>query len=74
MATVNSRDIVDRIIAGNGIYPGDEDLLVIKIVRYTNAWGKIAYGLVYERDGDHDRYERETEYVRAPEVIWRHRP
>lgn len=57
MATVNSREIVDAIIAGDGHYEGDPR--VVKIVQYNNQFdGGIAYGLVYESDGDYMRYER----------------
>ena len=48
MATINSREIVDEIIAHNGQYPGDPQL-VVKIVQYNNQWnGNLAYGLIYE--------------------------
>jgi hypothetical protein len=50
VTTVNSREIVDLIIEGNGFYPGDEDIPpVVKIVQYNNQFnGGIAYGLIYE--------------------------
>jgi len=55
MATVNSREIVDLIIEGNGLYPGD-DIPVIRIVQYNNQFdGGIAYGLIY-RGEDLNRY------------------
>ena len=55
MATVNSKAIVDEIIAGNGLYPGD-DIPVVCIVQYNNQFnGGIAYGLIY-RGEDLNRY------------------
>ena len=56
MATVNSKAIVDEIIAGNGIYPGDEHMPVVRIVQYNNQFdGGIAYGLIYKGE-DLNRY------------------
>jgi len=55
LATVNSKAIVDEIIAGNGLYPGD-DIPVVRIVQYNNQFnGGIAYGLIY-RGEDLNRY------------------
>ena len=47
MATINSRKIVDEIIAANGIdEEGGEE--VIKIVQYNNQFnGGLAYGLIF---------------------------
>lgn len=47
MATVNSRELVDEIIAKGGHY--DEDELIVRIVQYNNQFnGGIAYGLIYD--------------------------
>jgi hypothetical protein len=47
MATVNSRQVVDEIIANEGRYPGDP--LVVRIVEYNNQFnGAICWGLIYE--------------------------
>jgi hypothetical protein len=55
MATVDSREIVDAIIKGNGFYPGDDDR-VVRIVQYNNMFnGGIAYGLIYQGE-DLNRY------------------
>jgi hypothetical protein len=66
MATINSKEIVDTIIANNGIYPGDTP--VVRIVQYNNQWDEgIAYGLIYQGE-DLNRY-----FVPAchnPVVIW----
>jgi len=54
MATVNSREIVDEIIANNGEYEGDP--IVVRIVQYNNQFnGDLAYGLIYEGE-DLNRY------------------
>jgi hypothetical protein len=66
MATIDNKKIVDDIIAGNY-----EDDGWIKIVEYTNQGGRQTWGCVTDRERDPDRYERETQYVRNPRVIWR---
>jgi hypothetical protein len=70
MATVNSREIVDAIIKGNGYYPGDEGTQrVIRIVQYNNQWnGAIAYGLIYEGHSL-DSYHN-AEACKNPKTIW----
>lgn len=71
MATINSRQVVDTIIAGNGIYPGDEDMPVLKIVEYNNAFdGAVCYGLIYK--GDPMNHYQESPYIRNPKTIWEH--
>jgi len=68
MATVNSLQIVNDIIAGDGWYPGDP-IRVVKIVRYENQWnGNFAYGLVY--DGEpRDKYHA-ADACHNPETLW----
>ena len=71
MATINDRATVDRIVEGNGIYPGDEDMPIVKIVKYQNAFnGDDAYGLIY-RGESLDRYA-ETMFIVNPETVWEH--
>jgi len=78
MATIDTRSLIDLLIANNGYYPqepddiGTPDPRVIKIVEYTNAYGKVTWGIVYEIENPvmQMRYEIETEYVRNPRVIW----
>lgn len=49
MPTIDDRQTVDEIIAGNGIYETDPP--VIRIVQYNNhVDGRVAYGLIYEGD------------------------
>jgi hypothetical protein len=66
MATVNSKEIVDKIIKGNGYYPGD-DIRVVRIVEYTNIAGQQCYGLEYKGDG---KLYYASRYVHEPKVIW----
>jgi len=72
MATVNSREIVQAIIDGDGWYPGDKEdgvPQVVKIVQYNNQFnGGIAYGLIY-RGEDRMRYHT-APAVHNPQTIW----
>jgi len=69
MPTV-SKAIVDVLVEGNGMYL-DDFQRVVKIVKYTNAWGKEAYGIIYEGH-DLNAY-RETRYVRNPQTYWEYK-
>jgi hypothetical protein len=62
MATVD-KDIADRAIAGE--YPEDE---IVKIVKYTNAWGGESYGLIFEGESL-DRYHA-SDFVIDPVTYW----
>jgi hypothetical protein len=66
MATINSREIVDEIIKGDGYYPGDTR--VVKIVAYQNQWGGLSYGLIYEGD-DPMRYHN-APACHNPLTLW----
>lgn len=75
MATIDSREFVDRLIAGNGRLPEDQEEApdnpaAIRIVEYTNQYGRRTWGVVFEGDFDPYRYEHETQFVREPHVIW----
>ena len=55
MATIDSREMVDKIIANNGRYSTDPR--VVKIVQYNNIFdGRLAYGLIYKGERL-DRYD-----------------
>lgn len=71
MATIDSRAMIDEIIADNGYYQGDAR--VHMIVEYTNAYGKIAWGITWsnEKPEMRERYLTETRYVKNPKVIWK---
>jgi hypothetical protein len=80
MATIDSKEMIDRIIATNGEpYPPAEgepsEPPVAKVVEYVNFWGKTVWGVVFENERDmgpgmFDRYEHETTHVRDPRVIF----
>lgn len=64
MATV-SKDLADKLVAGNGYYA--DDPRVTSIIEYDNAFGGIGYGLNYQ--GRENRYYP-SEYVRNPRIYW----
>jgi len=74
--TIDYPEMIEEIIAGNGFYPGDEKLPagpVVRIVQYTNAWGKRTHGVVYEaeaRAGKLHRYEQVSDHIKDPVVVW----
>jgi hypothetical protein len=77
MATIDDQGIITTLLANDGIYPGDEHMPVVRIVAYTNAYGTRTHGIVYEaeaRMGLLHRYDRPSEYISAPEVIFRRSP
>lgn len=63
MTTIDSKQIVDDIIAGK--YPKEG---WVKIVKYTNAWGGTAYGCM-TKHMDQDSYTP-SEYVIDPVLYW----
>lgn len=74
MATIDSREMIDQIIENNGIYPGDEDMPIAKIVEYTTYEGNRTWGVVYVLEvlqGIGNRYEEESSDIRDPVVIFR---
>lgn len=70
MATIDDKTIIDKIIAAHGYY--EDDPRASKIVVYTNAFGKLTYGVTWTNESQErqDRYMQETYYVRKPRVIW----
>jgi hypothetical protein len=67
MATVSSKSVVDQIIAQEGHYYGDPQ--VIKIVQYNNTFdGKLAWGLIYKGE-DPERYHN-APACHNPQTIW----
>lgn len=65
MPTVD-KPIADKIVAGNGIYPGDEASPVHSIIEYTNSWGGQSFGLNYSLRNDYTA----SEFVHAPKLYW----
>lgn len=64
MATI-SKAIADDVIAGKY---DDDYALPMKIVKYTNAWGGEAFGLIFQ--GQNPDTYRASEYVINPTVYW----
>jgi hypothetical protein len=71
MATIDSRHIIDEIIRNNGFYENDPQ--VYMIVEYTNAYGNTTWGVTWisESKEARERYLMQSDFVRAPKVIWR---
>jgi len=70
MSTIDDKKIIDDIIKANGYYMDDPQ--VYMIVEYTNAYGRVTWGVTWsnEHPKSRTRYLDETEYVRNPRVIW----
>lgn len=66
MATVD-KPFADKLVAMNGKYADDPQ--IARIVEYTNAWGKLAYGLEYKHEIG--RYAP-SQYVNNPKTYWEH--
>ena len=64
MATID-KEMADKIAAANGYYA--DDPRVMRIVEYTNAWGKQAYGIEYAHEVG--KYSP-SGYVNDPKVYW----
>ena len=71
MATIDSKDLIDKIISNDGFY--ENDARVAQIVEYTNAYGKQTYGVTWQNETymRQLRYEEISEFVKNPKVIWR---
>jgi hypothetical protein len=68
MATIDSKHIIDELIANNGECEGDSPVRMI--VEYTNAYGNKTWGVTWMDERYWDRYLLETEFVKAPKVIF----
>jgi len=69
MATITSKEIVDDIIAADGRYMGDPQ--VVKVVEYSNMFnGGQAWGIIYEGE-DPMRYHN-APACHNPQTIWVH--
>jgi len=70
MATIDSKNIIDNLIANNGYY--EDDPQVYMIVEYTNSYGNITYGVTWNNESRErrTRYLNETQFVINPKVIW----
>lgn len=74
MATIDSRESIDRMIADNGetYCKSDGEPPVMRIVEYQNAHGGVCWGVVWHNEPgtSKDKYLQASEYVRNPRVIW----
>lgn len=70
MATIDDKNLIDKIIANNGYF--EDDPRAYMIVEYTNSYGNITYGVTWinESRERRTRYLNETQYVKNPKVIW----
>jgi hypothetical protein len=71
MATINSKRIIDELIANNGMY--EDDPQASQIVEYITPEGNTTWGVTWvsEIKARQRRYEIESDFVRKPKVIWR---
>jgi len=71
MSTVDERT-ANKVMSNDGYYDlsdiNEYEPRCVKIVKYTNAWGGIAYGLIHNGENK-DRYH-ESDYVINPKTIW----
>jgi len=71
-----SKQIVERLIRGGGWLPEEpahdapDNPRAARIVRYVDQRGKRAYGVTFAHERDPFRYERESDYISEPVVIW----
>ena len=78
LATISDGDIIQKIVSGNGVCPGDENGMlgpVIRIVLYTNIADERVWGIVYASEGEQrlwDKYMVTSEYLCNPVEVWRH--
>lgn len=70
MATIDSKHIIDALIANDGYY--EDDPQAHMIVEYINGFGAKTWGVTWSNEPK-DRQERyliESQFVRHPKVIW----
>ncbi len=79
MATFDNKKHIDEFMGndgwllGTGSRDAPDNPPAVRIVEFTNAWGKIAWGVSFRGDRNLHRYEEKTHYVRNPRVIWTRR-
>jgi hypothetical protein len=71
MATIDSKSLIDTLIANKGYY--EDDPRVYQIVEYTNAYGNKTWGVTWctEDVERRQRYLVESQFVQNPKIIWR---
>lgn len=67
MATIDSKEIIQKMVDNNGVYPGDPQVLAI--YEYRNSFnGSAAWAVCYD---EHDRLAiLSSPYVCDPRPIW----
>lgn len=75
MGTFTTKAIVDQMIAGNGwTGPEDHDAPdnppAVRIVEYDTPEGATCWGVVFRGEADVYRYDRETQWVRQPRLLF----
>jgi hypothetical protein len=69
MSSIQSRSVIDKLIAGNGKYPGDS-VIVVEILEYENIFdGGTTYKLIYSKDDA--KYIKSNLACRAWKSIWK---
>jgi len=83
MGTFTTKEIVDRIVAGNGWddipdgpggkpYPHDQpdNPRCVRVVEYITPEGQTCWGLSFAGEPDPRRYDVETQWIRSPRLLW----
>lgn len=66
MATIDDKSFIDRLIANNGHY--EDDPQILEICSYRTVEGKLTWSVAWS---EQDRYAlRTSPFVREIEVIW----
>ncbi len=72
MATIDTKSIIDEIVAAGGHQYEDEPP-VARIVEYRTPAGATAYGVTWRGEvGDPFRYDRPSQFVHDPKLFWEH--
>jgi len=71
MATVDSKNTIDKLIENDGYF--EDDPRAHMIVEYTNAYGTRTWGVTWSNESPErrERYLIESKYVKGPKVIWK---
>ena len=69
MPTVDDKGMIDKIIAANGHYMDDPQVLAI--YQYTNNWGGMTYFLAYHEQ--HVRSLYSSEFCHDIKCLWSNR-
>lgn len=67
MPSVNSKKLIDELIAKNGFYSDDPQAL--QISSYQNAWGDITYHIAYTPEELHSLIT--SPFCTDIKVLWR---